>query len=289
MTVLILRALGLGDLLTAFPALRALADAFPRHRRVLAMPRALAPLALRSGAVDDVIDAAPLAPISWDSRSAIDVGVNLHGRGPQSHRVLQASRPARLIAFGCAAAGQAGPQWRPGEHEQAAGRKRVPAARDESGGVGEMLEKLEGDDRLRAAGHPVQGTVLDGAPLAPCLAHRRSYEVDCGRAQAQGRRASCRCDRSWRRRRGAGAGSQGRRSRTLPRVARSARGASAARPCGHRGDPADRPNLTQVGDGFSRRTNIDSTNDVFSEACALRDASLLANALRRFFEGCKDT
>src|SRR5262249_6343706 len=48
-TLLVLRALGLGDLLTAVPALCALADAFPAHRRVLAAPRALAPLALATG------------------------------------------------------------------------------------------------------------------------------------------------------------------------------------------------------------------------------------------------
>ncbi len=43
------------------PALRALRDAFPEHRLVLAAPAALAPLAALSGAVDDVLDTAPLA------------------------------------------------------------------------------------------------------------------------------------------------------------------------------------------------------------------------------------
>ena len=41
--VVVLRALGLGDLLTAVPALGALADAFPRHPRLLAAPAVLAP------------------------------------------------------------------------------------------------------------------------------------------------------------------------------------------------------------------------------------------------------
>ncbi|MGH8904921.1 MAG: glycosyltransferase family 9 protein, partial [Egibacteraceae bacterium] len=50
--LVVLRALGLGDFLTAVPALRALAQAYPDHRRMLAAPASLAPLAaLLDGAV----------------------------------------------------------------------------------------------------------------------------------------------------------------------------------------------------------------------------------------------
>ena len=113
-----LRALGLGDLLTAVPALRALREGFPEHRVVLAAPEALAPLAHLSGAVDEVVDTAPLAPLDASLQLA-DLAVNLHGRGPQSHRVLLCAQPRRTIAFAHAEVAESarGPHWRPHEHE----------------------------------------------------------------------------------------------------------------------------------------------------------------------------
>ena len=112
--ILVLRALGLGDFLTGVPAYRALRRALPDQRLVLAAPEQWSALAALTGAIDEVLPTPGLTPLRWD-RPPPDVAVNLHGRGPRSHRLLDALGPRRRIGF--REAGWDGPEWTDAEHE----------------------------------------------------------------------------------------------------------------------------------------------------------------------------
>ncbi|MEV4489569.1 glycosyltransferase family 9 protein [Micromonospora coxensis] len=115
--ILVLRALGVGDLATGVPALRALRAAYPDEELALVAPRWTAPLVELIGGVDRLVEADGLGELTW-SGPPPELAVNLHGRGPQSHRMLAAVRPRRLLAFANDEAGHHdGPAWYAEEHE----------------------------------------------------------------------------------------------------------------------------------------------------------------------------
>lgn len=115
-TILALRALGLGDALTGVPALRGLRRRWPEAELVLAASPGVGDWLRSLGVVDRVLPTAGLEPLAWAGPPP-DVAVNLHGRGPQSHRLLTALRPGGVVAFDCPEAGVTGPRWLPDEHE----------------------------------------------------------------------------------------------------------------------------------------------------------------------------
>ncbi|GAA4893021.1 glycosyltransferase family 9 protein [Actinomycetospora straminea] len=106
-TAVVLRDLGLGDLLVAVPALRLLRRALPAHEIVLVAPDALASLVARLPEVDTHVR--DLLSYSSEDHARTDVAVNLHGKGPESHARLDALAPRRRI--GHAAPGWDGPAW----------------------------------------------------------------------------------------------------------------------------------------------------------------------------------
>jgi ADP-heptose:LPS heptosyltransferase len=107
MNVLVLRALGLGDLLTAVPALRALRRAYPDAVLTLAAPAWLSDAVDRIDAVDRLLPTEGLVPIDW-SGPPPELAVTLHGRGPQSTELLRALNPERIITHR---------RWVRGQHE----------------------------------------------------------------------------------------------------------------------------------------------------------------------------
>ncbi|KQS68240.1 glycosyltransferase family 9 protein [Modestobacter sp. Leaf380] len=97
-TAVVLRAIGLGDMLTGLPAMALLRQALPGWRLVAAAPGAYADVLTGAGLVDDVVPTAGLSDVSglpWRP----DLAVDLHGNGPASRAPLEALDPRRLIGF----------------------------------------------------------------------------------------------------------------------------------------------------------------------------------------------
>ena len=113
-TLLVLRALKLGDLLVAVPALHALRRAFPGHRLVYAGPAWLADILELVGGFELLPTSGLDTPLTV-APGTMDIAVNLHGRGPESTSMLEAVGARRLIAHGVAGGG---PPWVEQIHER---------------------------------------------------------------------------------------------------------------------------------------------------------------------------
>lgn len=115
-TIVVLRSLGLGDILTAVPALRGIARAWPRHELQVLAPGGLADLVTAAVPRARVIPADRLTSTSLPvERPAL--AINLHGRGPASNRELMRLSPGWLLAFRDHRTATPGPEWRADEHE----------------------------------------------------------------------------------------------------------------------------------------------------------------------------
>ncbi|RKS80214.1 ADP-heptose:LPS heptosyltransferase [Motilibacter peucedani] len=110
--VLVLRALGLGDALTGFPALRALRRLVAPRPVLLAAPEAVGRWQVELGVVDGLVPTRGLDGPPPGRELGLHDAVDLHGNGPASRDLLRAAGPRRLLAFELD-----GIAWDPDEHE----------------------------------------------------------------------------------------------------------------------------------------------------------------------------
>ncbi|WP_432521439.1 glycosyltransferase family 9 protein [Kineococcus sp. SYSU DK006] len=152
--LLVLRALGLGDLLTGVPALRGLRRRFPERTLLLAAPAAIGAFLRGRGVVDEVLVTDGLAPL--EAEGSGHLAVDLHGKGPESRQLLADTGPDDLLGF--ATTGPhgpfEGPQWVRHEHEVARWCRLVAA-----------WDARCGPEDLRLRPREAQGGALPGAPV----------------------------------------------------------------------------------------------------------------------------
>jgi ADP-heptose:LPS heptosyltransferase len=113
--LLALRALKLGDLLVAVPALRALRRAYPDHRLLYAAQGWLAEAVELVEGYELLPTHGLDVPIPIEA-GRVDVAVNLHGSGPESDRRLAEIRPRTVL--GHRTPSRPGPDWIEDIHER---------------------------------------------------------------------------------------------------------------------------------------------------------------------------
>ena len=112
------RALQLGDLLVAVPALKALRRGLPEHRLLLATSAWLEPLVALVPEVDGLVPVSALGDPLPFAPGEVDVVANLHGGGRESAGVVDAVGARRTIRHALAP-GERGPVWVEDLHERA--------------------------------------------------------------------------------------------------------------------------------------------------------------------------
>lgn len=113
--LLALRALKLGDLLVAVPALRGLRRAFPEHRILYAAPTWVAEAVELVGGIDHLPTPGLDDPLTI-APGVVDVAVNLHGNGAESRQRIEELQAKRVVAH--RSPGMDGPEWTTGLPER---------------------------------------------------------------------------------------------------------------------------------------------------------------------------